>query len=217
MLRCPAHLFPNIPHTMNNITTVLYSVHAIMIILWLEHLTKHVYRDAFLKKVWAIPQEDLPVHIIDANHKIHIYCTYTTSVCPLAGIGVTVPPRTAVRYLKTNCQQRTELCVRPFIHYIQLLALVLIWNLFPKAQWTFNAQNVIILCRQFWHECSAKLATAQWTLQDVGNCVIRPVWIHHGFRIPTDSLSSLCVACFIVYVLLYIPCLCKLKRGGDGL
>jgi hypothetical protein len=36
------------------------------------------------------------------------------------------------------------------------------------------------------------------------------------FSYPMRSLSSLCVACIIVYLLLYKTCLCK-KKGGGGL
>jgi hypothetical protein len=88
-----------------------------------------------------------------------------------------------------------------------------IWNLFPMAQWKFEAQNVGILWRQQRYKCSVKLGTAQWMLRNVGDCEMRPVWIHQVFAL---CLSSLCVSCIIVNILLYIACLYKFK-GWDGL
>jgi hypothetical protein len=99
-----------------------------------------------------------------------------------------------------------------------------IWNLFLMAQWTFKAQNVVILCRKRRYEYSAKLATAQWMLRDLGywammpvHCTLRSVWIHNVFPKPTRSLSSLCVSFIVVNILLYIARLYASWRGGGGM
>jgi hypothetical protein len=90
-------------------------------------------------------------------------------------------------------------------YYIQLLATTLdqIWNLFATTQWIFEAQNVVIFRRQLRYDRYAILATGQWTLRNVGNCVMmQERWWHlcdyHVFSIPTNNLLSLCVACIIL-------------------
>jgi hypothetical protein len=72
-----------------------------------------------------------------------------------------VPSCTAVGYLETNCQLRTQLCQLPFIHYIQVLATEL-WTHLESI--TNGALN--ILSPEF---CYYLYATALWMLHNIGN------------------------------------------------
>ncbi len=74
----------------------------------------------------------------------------------------TAPSHTAVGYLETSCQRRTQLCQRPFIttYSCRQRHMNKYWNLFRMAQWRFYSKP----------ECYYSLkATAQWTLHDIGN------------------------------------------------
>ncbi len=87
----------------------------------------------------------------------------------------------AIRIL-IACQQPTQLCLRPFIYYILLLAMALWTNLETFSNGAVNFINhVVFLCRQ----------GAQWTLRYIRNwaimpvALLRPAWIHHVFLIPS--------------------------------
>jgi hypothetical protein len=56
---------------------------------------------------------------------------------------VTAPSSTAVGYLDTNRQQRTRICQRPFINYVQLLTTALCTNLESVS----NGANSILSTR----------------------------------------------------------------------
>ncbi len=92
-----------------------------------------------------------------------------------------------------NCQWRTQLCQRPFIHNIQLLATGLWTNLefVANSAEKFLQLECCFLCRQQCIEYSVILATAQWKFYDVAEC-------KYIFHIPTCTLPSLCVACINV-------------------
>ncbi len=91
---------------------------------------------------------------------------------------VTAPSRTAVGNSETNCQQRTEICQRPFIYYIQLLTIALrtIWNLFQWRNEHFKPGMILffvgngarnpLLYWQRLNELSEMLAMALWTLRN---------------------------------------------------
>ncbi len=87
---------------------------------------------------------------------------------------VKAPSRTAVGDSETNSQWRTQICQRPFIYYIQLLAMALWTDLETVGNGAekFLQLNVVFLCRQRRYERREMLATAQWTLHNVVNCGI---------------------------------------------
>ncbi len=113
---------------------------------------------------------------------------------------VTAPSRTAVNFLETNWQRRTQIYQRPFIYYIQLLAMALWTNLEPVANGAVTFLNP---------ECCFSLwASAQWKLCDIGNgamkaphycqrrnessAMSRPVRIHWWFfRVNVETQVSL--------------------------
>ncbi len=95
---------------------------------------------------------------------------------------VPAPSRTAVGYLKTNCQRRTHICQRPFIYYTQLLATALWKSLESVCNGAMNilSPNVLIFCRQRRNEL----------LADVGNCAMMPVAAGHSLAQPVHATQD---------------------------
>jgi hypothetical protein len=91
--------------------------------------------------------------------------------CREIPLNLHAPSRTAVSYLETNCQGHVQICQRPFIYYKQLFATALGTDLEPLSNGAMNifSPEFSILCRQRRYAPSVILATAQWTILDIGN------------------------------------------------